>query len=173
MKTIVISYSQTGNNNKLACAIAKNLTANHIKIAEPKPRTFLAIGLDTLLNRTPKINSFDVNFEDFDMVIFVSPVWMGQVASPLRAVFRLAKSKVKQYAFVSLSGGADGPNTKLENELKSRIGVKPQKVINFLIAELLPQNPKPTRQQTEDYRLDDEVAIELSEKIVYSLKKLE
>jgi NADPH-dependent FMN reductase. len=71
-----------------------------------------------LFNRTPKVNPIADKVEDNDLVIFVGPVWMGQVAAPLRAYFKHLKGRLDQYAFVSISGGADGPNPKLAGELK-------------------------------------------------------
>lgn len=158
MKTLVISYSLTGNNETLAGAISSELSADYIRIEETKPRTYFSIGLDMLLNRTPNVNLTSEKIEDYDTVIFVGPVWMGKVASPFRAYFKKYKNRLNRYTYISLSGGADGPNTKLTNELIKRTGKEPLSVINLLITDLLPGDPKPTREEIESYRLKKEDA---------------
>jgi len=94
---------------------------------------------------------------------------MGQVASPLRAYFKRLKGRLGRYAFVSISGGADGPNPKLGAELSQRLGKEPAAVIDLHIAALLPADPKPTRQDTSSYRLTDEDAIRLTDRVLESL----
>lgn len=171
MKITVISYSLTGNNEALAASIASEISAEHIRIAESKSRTNVTIALDMLFNRTPKVNSIVNNVEDNDLVIFVGPVWMGHVASPLRAYFKHLKTNLNQYAFVSISGGADGENPKLAGELIKRVGKEPVALIDLHIADLLPSDPKPTREITSAYRLNDEDVRNLTNKIVKTLQE--
>jgi len=155
MKTIVISYSLTGNNEALAAGIAAEFGAEHIKIVESKPRTMGTIVFDILFNRTPQVSPMADKVDGNDLVIFVGPVWMGQVATPLRAYFKDLQGRLGQYAFISISGGAEGPNPKLADELKKRVGPKPLALINLYIADLLPPEPKPVRKVTMAYRLTD------------------
>ncbi|MBC7097808.1 flavodoxin family protein [Candidatus Bipolaricaulota bacterium] len=166
MKTTVISYSLTGNNAALAAGISSAFQAEHI---ESRGRTIGTIALDMLFNRTPKVKPIVDKVEDNDFVIFVGPVWMGQVASPLRAYFKRLKGRLGRYAFISISGGADGPNPKLARELSQRLGKEPAAVIDLHIAALLPADPKPTRQDTSSYRLTDEDAIRLTDRVLESL----
>lgn len=172
MKTTVISYSFTGNNKALANSIALELQAEHIIITEAKTRTFGTIALDMLLNRTPKVypalNSVDIS----DLILFVGPVWMGHVAAPLRACFKVLKSNLKQYAFISISGGADGSNPKLTADLNKRLGKKPAAVIDLHKSEILPSNPKPTREDTSSYILIKEDIEVLTKRIVPLLREI-
>ena len=171
MKLIVISYSLTGNNEALATSIAHEFGAEHIKISESKTRTMATIILDILFNRTPKVNPKPVNVEDNDLVIFVGPVWMGYVATPLRAYFKQLKAGHAEYAFVSISGGADGPNPKLAGELKKRLGKEPVALVDLHIADLLPPAPKPNRKDTMAYRLNDRDVKNLADTVVKALRK--
>jgi len=98
------------------------LAAEHVSITEPGKRTMGTIMLDTVFGRTPKIRMPAAKVEEYDLVVFVGPVWMGNVASPFRACFRELGAKIGKYAFVSISGGADGPNPKLAAELAKRLG---------------------------------------------------
>ena len=153
VKAVVISYSMTGNNRDLAASLAATFGADHVGIAEPKNRTMGTIVLDTILGRTPKIVLPAVNIEAYDLVLFCGPVWMGQIASPFRACFEQLGQKIGRYAFVSISGGADGPNPKLADELEKRLEKRPVCLIDLHIADLLPAEPKPERKDTMAYRI--------------------
>ena len=117
MKTIVVSYSLTGNNQDLAASLAAALGAEHVRITEPKPRTMSKIVLDTVFNRTPRVVVPVEQIGEYDLVLFVGPVWMGQIASPFRACFKKLGQGIAKYAFISICGGADGPNPKIAGEL--------------------------------------------------------
>lgn len=168
----VISYSFTGNNETLAAAIASKLAAEHVKVSESRTRTFGTIAFDMLFNRTPKVLPPIKSFAENEMVIFVAPVWMGQAAAPLRAYFRSLKRAQSRYLFISISGGADGANPKLSAELSKRAGRPPVMIFDFHIKELLPAKPEPTREETSSYRLSEEEAEILSNKVVYSLEEI-
>lgn len=171
MKIMVVSYSLTGNNENLAASLAAALGAEHIRITEARPRTMLTTVLDMFLNRTPKISMPPENFAAYDGVFFVGPVWMGQIATPFRGCFKQAKSKIGAYTFISISGGADGPNPKLADELKKRLGKEPAALIDLHIADLLPPEPKPTRDDTSAYRLTAHDVQHLTDTIVAALDK--
>jgi len=171
MKKMVVSYSMTGNNDDLAASLAVALGAEHVRITESKPRTMLTIVLDMFLNRTPKISMPPEKIEAYDGVFFVGPVWMGQIATPFRACFKQARQKIGKYAFISISGGADGPNTKLAGELKKRLGKEPVALIDLHIANLLPPEPKPTRDDTSAYRITESDVDYLTDTIVAALDK--
>ena len=169
MKVTIISYSLSGNNNALAERIAAEFAAEHIKISEPKPRTMRTIMWDVLFNRTPHVIPGAKYVPDSDLIIFMGPVWIGRIATPLRAYFKHFKLRKCKYAFVSISGGADGPNPKLAHELNKRMGRQPEVLIDMHIADLLPQDPKPTRENTSHYLLNENDIKNLTGKIVTKL----
>lgn len=169
MRAIIISYSLTGNNEALANSLTKALDAEHITVTEPKHRTMGAIAFDVLLNRTPHVNPDHIDLTGYDMIIFIAPVWMGKVASPLRSYFKLFNNKINKYAFISISGGADGPNPKLADELNERLGKPPIAILNLYIADLLPHEPKPKREDTMAYHLTGNDVNLLTDSIVKML----
>ena len=165
------SYSLTGNNEKLAAGIAEKLSADHIRIQESKKRTMGTIAFDMLFNRTPEVSmQFDENI-NHNLVLFVAPVWMGSVASPVRYCFKKLKNRIGNYAFISISGGADGPNPKLSEELRKRTGKEPAAVIDMHIADLLPRDPKPGRKDTSVYKVNDSDLEKLTETVARRLKE--
>ena len=153
MNVIVLSYSLTGNNQDLAAKLAETLGADHARITEPKRRTMSTIVLDLALRRTPKIVMPVEKPEEYDWVLFVGPVWMGHIATPFRACFKQLCQKISKYAFISICGGADGPNPKLAEELEKRLEKKPACLMDLHIADLLPPEPEPTREDTMAYRI--------------------
>lgn len=171
MKTIIISYSLTGNNANLATSLAAALAAEHIRITEPKPRTMGTIMWDMMFHRTPKIEMAVDEVEHDDMLLFVGPVWMGKIATPLCACFKQLGPKIGQYAFIAISGGADGPNPKLADELKKRLGKEPVALIDLHIADLLPPESKPTRKDTMAYRITESEVKRLTDTIVATLER--
>ncbi|OPA74590.1 hypothetical protein BVG16_22755 [Paenibacillus selenitireducens] len=170
MKIIVISYSFTGNNEALASCVAKELPAEHIRISEPKSRTMGTIILDMIFSRTPLVQPAPDILGNYDFILFFGPVWMGQVAAPLRAHFKYLKTHPHKYGFISISGGADSTNPKLTGELRKRTGVDPAVFIDMHIADLLPANPKPARKDTSAYQLDDVDMKKLTHTIMKMLK---
>jgi len=172
MKTLVISYSLTGNNSDLARSMAGKLAAQHVSITEPGKRSMGTIALDNLFKRTPKVAVPAVKPEEHGLVVFVGPVWMGQVASPFRACFKELGPKLNRYAFVTVCGGADGPNPKLGEELTRRLGKAPAAVVELPKAALLPPEPKPTRNDTMGYRISEPELKQLTDKAVAELRRV-
>jgi hypothetical protein len=170
MKTLIISYSRSGNNHSLAEKIASEFSATHISLEEEQPRKFSAIAFDMLLNRAPRLHHKAFEPGNWDFIIFISPVWMGQLASPMRAILRQFKNKINRYAFISLSGGAKGPNPKLQPELEKRLGCPPEALHNLLIADLLPGEQEVTPEITENYKLKPEDLENLWKQIEHSFK---
>lgn len=171
MKIAVISYSLTGNNEALAKSIADEFAVEHIKITEPKPRTMGSIILDLIFNRTPQVQPIPDKLESYDLILFFGPIWMGQVATPLRAYLKHLKTNLCRYVFISISGGADGVNPKLASELIKRSGKEPIALIDLHIADLLPSDPKPTRKDTSVYRINSEDIKKLSNTILKTVRE--
>lgn len=170
MKTALISYSLTGNNDALARAVAPALNAKHITVTEQKKRSTGTIMFDLLTGRTPKVSPPAEDLDKNDLVVFVGPVWISMAATPLRPYLRCLKKHPCRYAYVSISGGADdNPNQKLADDLKKRAGRAPEAVVDLHIADLVPQIPKPTREITSAYRLSDDDVKMLVEKVVEGL----
>lgn len=170
MNTIVVSYSLTGNNQALAASVAKGLGAEHAALKERKKRTMGTTIVDLLLHRTPKTDPAAEVLAGYDAVVLAGPIWIGEIATPLRACMKRLQTMGCPYAFVSISGGADGPNVKLGDELARRIRRKPAALIDLHIADLLPAEPKPERKDTSAYQLTPEDVETLTKKALEQLQ---
>ncbi|MEE4197296.1 MAG: NAD(P)H-dependent oxidoreductase [Bacteroidales bacterium] len=171
MKTLVISYSYTGNNEKLAKKIAQQLKAELTILKDMKKRTVFTILFDVLFNRIPRMEKTEKQINDYEHLVFVAPVWFGKIASPLRTSFKQIKGMPKNCSLVTLSAGADGKNQNLENEFIKRTGLKPGAVINPLISELFPDGQKPDRKELDAYRLSEKDAATIVKKIINELNQ--
>ena len=170
MNIAVVSYSFTNNNERFAASLAAGLSAKHIRIQPSKPVTYGTLTMDLILGRTPTVAPSPESLSCFDLLILVAPIWMGQVAFPLRAYLAALKRRAQPYCFLSISGGADGVNPKVPDELKKRTGQAPVFVLDQHIRELLPAEPAPTRDDTSKYQLTDEDLAQITRKALEQLK---
>jgi hypothetical protein len=172
MNTIVISYSYTGNNQIFAKSVAEAISAEHIMISEEKKRSMGTIVFDIIFNKTPKVKPAVTILDQYNMIIFFGPVWMGAVATPLRSFLKYLKKHPCKYAFVSISGGADNSNPKLMTELIKRTGIEPAALMDRHIADLLPKDLTPTRQDTSTYHITDSDVKSLTDSVVEKIKNI-
>lgn len=165
MKTVVLSYSYTGNNEALAAAVAASLSAEHLKVTEAKPRKMGTIIGDMLFNRVPKSQPSPDVLAQYDRVILMGPVWMGKAASPLRAYLKAIKNNPQSYVFACVSGGSLNPNPKLKSEIAKRAGAQPDAFIDLHIADLMPEK-KASMDDMGTYHLNAEEVQRLSGMVV-------
>lgn len=155
MKKIIISYSYSGNNLKLARSLAENTGSEHIEIKEIKKRKITTIVFDVIFNRTPRIHPVTINLNSYDTVVFVAPIWFGKFATPLKSVFKTHKNEIKKYAFVSISAGTNGVAPQIKLEIEKYLGNKPSALIHLLISDIRPSNQRGNRKLLDSYRLND------------------
>lgn len=158
MKTVVISYSQTGRNTEIAKRIAIALKAEQIVIEELKPRKTMTVAWDLMFNRTPKVTPDPKVMDKYDRVIFCAPVWLGKPATPLRNYLKYIGRTDKPFGFVSLCGGAAGPNPSIIDGVKALTKRSPILITEMHIAEVLLEknDTPPTQEQTQGYKPTDD-----------------
>ncbi len=153
MKTIVVYYSNTHNNEILAHDLQKKLSCDILKIEEVKKRTGLTIFLDLLFDRTPKLKDHSISLELYSDIIFVSPIWASKIASPLKAFMLKEKQHIKRYSFISLCGGVKGQLEKIKKQLLKILKREPKAVKELCINDLLVSERKNTIEYTSGYRV--------------------
>lgn len=173
MNSLIVSYSYTGNNKKVADFLSQKLSINQLEISEPKKRNYLTIGMDMLFNRVPKIKESIENFEENGIIILIAPVWMGMIASPLRKILIELKRKNCKYIFITISGGADGKNPKLAYEIEKRVGRSASSVLEFTIADFLPEKKDTLRNEISEYKMTENDVFVIYEKIIRVIDSLQ
>jgi hypothetical protein len=174
MKIKVFYYSLSGNNAKLAKIIAGEIGAETVEIKELRKRTWFTISLDQLFKRkTAKVNPNPNDaLADCDLAILMGPVWMGKIALPLVPYLDYLKTISVPFAFVSVAGGAMGPNTGIAAELKEKTGREPKALVDMYVASLLPQEPKPEVKDTIKYKLTEDDLDKFASVTVGKLREL-
>jgi flavodoxin len=138
MKTLIVYYSNTGNNELLVFHLQKKLQCEILKIEEAGRRSGLTIFLDIVFNRTPKLKEHAVQLNQYDHIIFAGPIWAGRIASPLRAFMRSEKSFIKSYSFITFCGGGSNEQIeKIRSEVKVILGI-PATIVEELWISRLP-----------------------------------
>mgnify|MGYP003586699641 FL=1 len=107
MKSIIVYYSRGGNNKYLAQKMGKSLQCEIVPI-EPRITTFFLL----LLRFSLGIKKIQRNFESYDRVYLVGPIWMGTLVKPLYDFIKKYQSKIKSFVFVTSCGS----NYKMKDE---------------------------------------------------------
>ena len=153
MKTAIVYYSLNGNTAFAAEKIAKKLGAELIRIESEKPypakglKKFFHGGRSAIKNETPKLEAYNFDAENYERIVFGTPVWASNIAPPLRSFIVENKGALegKRFAaFVCLSGSGAG---KAIEKLKACLGAE------TLEAELALIDPKDKPQEANDKRI--------------------
>ena len=164
MKTLILSYSYTGNNKLLAATLAKEIGADHVNITDKRSVSVKSIMMDLIFHRKAQNVEQPTIMNDYDLIIYVAPFWVGKIARPLLPFFKYQKKHPKKYAFVTISGGALGKNEKFLKELKKNIGSEPVFTNTFYSVDLVDEVAKNTK-ETSTYIINDQEALEMVEVI--------
>jgi menaquinone-dependent protoporphyrinogen IX oxidase len=155
VKTLIASFSLTGNNTMAARHLAATLEAEHEEITAERGMGNFALALDTLLNRTPAIAAPTHDPSKYDLVILVGPVWMGKIASPIRSYLKRRRSSLSRVAFLSICGGALGRNPGVPRQVERLLGTSPAAVTQLYINDLLPSEEQGDAKATSAYRVSE------------------
>lgn len=115
---LVVVYSYTGTSMAVARLMCIQQNWNLGWIEETRPRrgawgSWRCV-LDTLLRRHPPIRYHGPPPGDFDAVVLVSPIWVLQLAGPMRSFVAAERARLPDVAVVSVMGGQGGPNAVAE-----------------------------------------------------------
>jgi menaquinone-dependent protoporphyrinogen IX oxidase len=155
MKTNIIYYTFTGNNGKLVEKLQQKLACDIYNIQELKERKMTTILFDVLFKRGAKIKTGEVNWKDYDQIIFVAPIWDKGIAAPMKSFLKREKEQFANYSFATICTGRPGQQEKLIKQLQNYTGKKPHKVVQFLINDLLPEEKKGKVKYTSTYRISE------------------
>jgi flavodoxin len=112
MKSLVVYYSRTGNTEKVAYEIARQLTATIEKITDRTDRTgmmgWLKAGRDGMAKNKTEIGPVTREPSQFDLIILGTPVWVGMTPAirTYIAQHRLCFSNVA--FFCTMDGNTNG-----------------------------------------------------------------
>lgn len=142
MKTLLVFYSRTGINRKVAEMLVRRLNGDLEEIKSVKNYSgiigYMAAGREGMKKIPAKIEPAVKNPADYDLVILGTPLWAGQMASPVRAYLMAQKNKIKKVAFFSVRGGSD-PKLMFD-EMAELSGQAPLATLALLTKEVAKNN---------------------------------
>ena len=172
MKTLIIYYSFSGNNEFLAQELQKRLDCDIQKIVELKKKTGFTILLDLIFKRNPKIKRSDFDLKQYDRFILAAPIWDGKIATPLRSFIEMEKDNFKEYSFITVCTGPDGQDKKITDELLQLIQKRPKAVMQLKINDLLPPERKNKIRYATPYRINQRLLLAFEMEIEQFLQAL-
>jgi flavodoxin len=127
MKILIAYYSRTGTTKKVAEAIAEKMGAEVEEIRDTVDRSgakgYLISGRDAMKKSLTKLEPLKLDPAGYDLVVVGTPVWVGNVSTPVRTYLAENKDKFKKVAFFCTLGGSGDKKTFAEME--KVIGQKP------------------------------------------------
>ncbi|WPG41386.1 flavodoxin [Variovorax sp. EBFNA2] len=115
---LVIVYSYTGTSRRAAELLCSQQGWPLAEITDVRSRSG-ALGswrcvLDSFFRRQPAIHYDGPPPSDFDAVVLVSPIWMLQLAGPMRSFVARQRNRLPDVAVLSVMGGQGAPNAAAE-----------------------------------------------------------
>jgi flavodoxin len=127
MKTLIVYYSRSGTTKRVAEELAERLGCDIDGITEPHGRGgllgYLRSGYEAKGGKRPSINPPGRDPSQYDLVVVGTPVWGGNVSSPVRSYLSQHGEGIRSVAFFCTMGGSDPGRTFPEMEACS--GRKP------------------------------------------------
>ena len=122
--TLIVFYSYTGTSRRVAQLLAAQQGWPVGEVVEERPRSG-AVGtwrclLDSLLGREPPIRYEGPEPGGFDQVVLVAPVWLYQLAGPMRSFVTHHSLRLRRYAVATTmnASGADNAEAEIERLLR-------------------------------------------------------
>jgi flavodoxin len=117
-KVLVVTYSYTGTCRRLAQSMCSQQGWRMAEISDARPRSgrlgTIRCALDSWLRREPSIHYVGPSVEDFDLVVLMAPIWLLQLAGPMRSFVVSRRLKMPAFAVVPVMGGNGAPNAIAE-----------------------------------------------------------
>ncbi|MBA4687461.1 MAG: NAD(P)H-dependent oxidoreductase [Candidatus Galacturonibacter soehngenii] len=127
MKAIIVYFSLEGNVKFVAEKIKKQLNADMLCLTPKKEyptgkvSKFFWGGKSVMFNEKPKLESYQFNKEDYDVIVIGTPVWASSYTPPIKTFLSENDLSGKSVAFFACQSGNDASKCfeKLKNELKN------------------------------------------------------
>ncbi|MBD3171658.1 flavodoxin [Candidatus Bathyarchaeota archaeon] len=133
MSDLVVFFSRDGHTEKVAEALAEKIDADIESIKESGSREgvigWVRSGYESARGKSPPIRDLDVDPGEYDLVVVGTPVWAGNLASPVRSFLDEYGSEIKKVGFFCTMGGDDPAGTF--EEMQELCGKPPVAVAGY------------------------------------------
>jgi flavodoxin len=154
MKPLIVYYSYTNNNSLLAHVLQDRWQCDAIQLKERFKRTTLGLVIDGMVNRRTRIKPVSVDWQQYDFLLLIAPVWTGKIPPAIRSFIHKQKGQIPDYAFATLCGLDH--NEKIPAELTRTIGHAPLAYLEMPAKEFLPPEQKEKFWLSSGYRLTED-----------------
>lgn len=124
---LLVFYSLTGTTQTVAQKIALACDCDIEEILDARPRTgffgYLKSGFEAITKMLPTIKRTTKRPADYELVILGTPVWAGNISSPMRRYITQNTGYFKQVATFCTMGGSGG--NKVLNDIATLCGKRP------------------------------------------------
>ncbi|NHJ87547.1 MAG: flavodoxin [Asgard group archaeon] len=124
MKSLVLYYSRTGNTKLIAETIANETKSELIEIKRQKEikgtgfMLYFMGGFQSMTKQKTKLEEFDFDINDYDLIFIGSPVWAWNINPAIRSLLNEVQLKDKKIAlFCCCAGDATKILTALSEKL--------------------------------------------------------
>jgi flavodoxin len=126
-RSLVVYYSRTGNTRTVAGELVAALEADVDQLYDGRDRSgvfgYLRCAREALQKRTIELVPPAYDASSYGVVVLGTPVWAGNISSPLRSYVAAHKAQLQQVAFFCTQGGSDAD--KLFRDLEELCGRSP------------------------------------------------
>ena len=109
-RVLVVYFSRTGHTRRVAEEIARQLGADTEAIEEPRSRAglfgYIRSAREAVKQQGAAITAPRKDPRDYELVILGTPVWAGNLSSPVRAYLAAQRAKLPQVAFFCTQNGS-------------------------------------------------------------------
>ncbi len=161
MKTLVVYYSNSGNNNYLAQRIGREL-GGETEAIKPRLTQLPFQILFSLIKMSPGIKRLKKSVGDYDVVVLCGPVWMGQLVSPLRTFLKKYQKQINKLCFATCNASTDAQKetrfgySRVFAQVKSILGEKLFISEAFPVGLTLPEDKREESEAVMKARLSDD-----------------
>ncbi len=115
MNVLTVFYSRSGTTRKVAESISRALSCDIEEILETKNRTgilaYIAAGRQAHKKELTVIEPIKKDPGAYDVVALGTPVWAGNMSTPVRTYISQNRERFKRVAFFCTCGGTDADKT--------------------------------------------------------------
>lgn len=126
-RILVVYYSRTGNTRMLAHDLVAALKTDVDQLDDRRDRCgvfgYLRCAHEALNKRTVQILPPAYDPSNYDVVVLGTPVWAGNISSPLRSYVGAHKAQLRHVAFFCTQGGSGAE--KVFRDLEELCGQPP------------------------------------------------
>ena len=138
MQTLIVYFSRTGHTKKVGDELAKALPGDVEEIVDTVNRAgpvgWLMSGREGGGRKLAKIVPAKKDASQYDIVVVGTPIWAGNMSSPVRTYLTENKAKFKSVAFYCTEGSKG--SEKAFAEMEEIAGKKPKATLAINMADI-------------------------------------